>query len=40
MNGSWDACLASTADFAGADNIIPNLAKAREPGIDIVERIP
>ena len=27
MNRSWDAYLASPADFAGADDIIPNLAK-------------
>ena len=32
MNGSWDAYLASPADFAGADDIITNLAKEREPG--------
>ena len=35
-NGSWDAYLASPADFAGADDIITNLAKEREPGIEIV----
>ena len=40
MNGSWDAYLASLADFAGADDIINNLAKEREPGIDIKERTP
>ena len=32
MNGSWDAFLASPADFAGADDIIINLLKEREPG--------
>ena len=30
MNGSWDACLASHADFTGADDIITNLAKESE----------
>ena len=30
MNGSWDAYLASPADFAGADNIVTNLAKEKE----------
>ena len=33
MNGSWDAYLASPTDFAGADDIITNLAKGREHGI-------
>ena len=28
------------ADFAGSDNIITNLAKEREPGIEIIERTP
>ena len=28
------------ADFAGANDIITNLAKEREPGIDIFERTP
>ena len=37
MNGSWDTYLASPADFAGADDIITNLAKDREPGIKIIE---
>ena len=32
INGSWDAYLASPADFAGADDIITNLAKEREHG--------
>ena len=31
MNRSWDAYHASPADFAGADDIITNLAKEREP---------
>ena len=38
VNGSWDPYLASPADFAGADDIITNLAKEREPGIEIIER--
>ena len=38
MNGSWDMYLASPTDFAGADDIINNLAKEREPGIQIIER--
>ena len=40
MNGSWDAYLASSADFAGVDDIIPILAKEREPGIKIVKHTP
>ena len=28
------------ADFAGADDIIINLAKEREPGIEIIKRSP
>ena len=40
MNGSWDTYLASNADFAGADDIITNLEKEREPGIKIIERTP
>ena len=40
MNGSWDAYLASPTDFAGADDIITNLAKERQPGIEIIERTP
>ena len=40
MNGSWDAYLASPADFGGADDVINNLAKEREPGIEIIERTP
>ena len=30
--------LASPADFVEADDIITNLAKEREPGIEIIER--
>ena len=37
MNGSWDAFLTSPVDFAGTDNIITNLAKKRETGIEIIE---
>ena len=40
MNGSWDAYLASPTDFAGADDIITNLAKEREPGIEIIQCTP
>ena len=36
-NGSWDAYLASPAEFTGADDIITNLAKEREPGIEVFE---
>ena len=32
--------LAPPADFVGADDIITNLAKEREPGIDVIERTP
>ena len=39
--GSWDAYLASPVDFfAGADDIITNLAKEREPEIEIIEHTP
>ena len=38
MNGSWDVYLASPVDFVGADDIITNLAKKREPGD--IERSP
>ena len=38
MNGSWDAYLASPADFAGAGDITTNLAKERKPEIEIIER--
>ena len=38
MNGSWDVHLAAPADFAGANDIITNLAKEREPGD--IERTP
>ena len=37
MNGSWDAYLASLTDFAGVDDIITNLTKERESGIEIIE---
>ena len=30
--------LSSPAHFAGTDDIITNLAKEREPGIEIIER--
>ena len=40
MYGSWDMYLAPPADFVGADDIITNLAKEREPGIDVIERTP
>ena len=36
-SGSWDAYLASPADFAGGDDIITNLAKERERRIEIIE---
>ena len=32
--------LASPADFAGADDIINNLAKEREPGVKVIEGTP
>ena len=40
MNGSWDTYLASKEDFAEADAIITNLAKEREPGIEIINPLP
>ena len=40
MNGSWYAYLASPADFTGADDIITNSAKEREPGIEISNALP
>ena len=40
MNGSWDPYLTSPADFAGPDDIMTNLAKEREPGIEIFEPTP
>ena len=40
MTGSWDTYLASPTDFAGADDIITNLAKEREPGIEIIKGTP
>ena len=40
-NGSSDLYLASPADFyAGANDIITNLGKESEPGIEIIERTP
>ena len=39
MNGSWDAYLASPADFVGADDIITNLAKERKRGIEIIDSL-
>ena len=40
VNRSWDKHLESPADFAGADDIITNLAKEREPGIEIIKCTP
>ena len=40
MNESWDMYLASPSDFAGVNNIITNLAKEREPGIENIEHNP
>ena len=40
INGSWDVYLASPTDFAGVDDIITNLAKEREPGIEIIKHSP
>ena len=40
MNGSWDAYLASLTDFIGADGIITNLVKKREPGIETIKGTP
>ena len=40
MSGSWDAYLASSAAFSREDDIIANFAKEREPGIEIIKRIP
>ena len=37
---NWDAYLASPADFAGANDIITNLAKERDPVIEIIEHTP
>ena len=33
INGSWDVYLASATDFAGADDLITNSAKEREPNL-------
>ena len=30
--------MVSPADFAGADDIVTNFSKEREPGIEIIER--
>ena len=38
MNGSWDVYVASPAYSAGKDDIIADLAKKKEPGIEIIER--
>ena len=38
-NGSSDAYLAFPTDFAGADDIITNLAKERKLGIEIIEAL-
>ena len=40
MNASWDAYLASPADFAEVNDIINNLAKERESGNKIIDRTP
>ena len=40
MNRSWNAYLVPPADFAGADDIIINFVKERDPGIEIIERTP
>ena len=40
MNGARSAYLASPADFAGAGDIITNLAREKEPGIEIIKRTP
>ena len=40
MNGSWHNYLASPTNIAGADDSITNLAKEREPGIEIIECTP
>ena len=37
MDGSWDAYLASSADFAGTDDIITNLTKERETGNETIK---
>ena len=39
MNGSWEVYLASPLDFTGADDAITNLAKERQPGIEITESL-
>ena len=40
MNGSWDAYLASPTDFAGADDIVTNLAKERKPSLVTSNTLP
>ena len=40
MNRSWDAYLAPPAESAGADGIITNMAKEREPWIEIIKCTP
>ena len=40
MNGSWDEYLAFPADFSGADDIMTNLAREKEPGNEVIERTP
>ena len=40
LNGSWNVYLASPEDFPGVYDIITNLAKEKEPGIEIIERTP
>ena len=37
LYGSWNAYLASPGYFAWVDDIITNLAKERDPGIEIIE---
>ena len=38
--GTHTLYLVSPTDFAGVDDIITNLAKEREPGIEIIECTP
>ena len=40
LNGSWGVYLACPADFAGANDIITNLEKEREPGNEIIKCTP
>ena len=40
-DGFWEVYdLASSTDFAGVGDIITNLAKEREPGIEIIKHTP